>query len=123
MSHVATKNFHRMVEETHAEIFTFSMTAEQALTLGYADLTAAFTALGLATIELVIPALTETVDCTVTPVQSATKVTVTIKISPPVELTDTAMDHDCHVVLESGSTTSERWICQGRWTVSEIPSG
>lgn len=124
MSHVATVNLTRTVEETFAVVRPVTMTAEQVATLGaYATLADAATALAAGDAVLrvgVSPSVIEvaaTISCAV----DGGVIIMTVKIAPPTSLTDTVQEHDQYLVYEPGSSTSERRIWQGKWIVEAAP--
>lgn len=122
MSHVTKVHLHRTINETWAVVQRVRMTADQLLSLGYADATAAAAAIESATAQLVVGvAPVVTVDATITAVVDIDALTVTFVIPPPTSLTDTVQEHDQYLVFEPGSATSERRIWEGKWTVEAAP--
>jgi len=119
---VAFVSLSRVAGETYAVVRDITMTEEQLLTLGYASLAAAATALASATIRLVIGTSgTVYADADVSVVQNTSSLTVTVTIQPPSTATATAQTHDQYLIHEPASTTSARRIWQGKWVVEAAP--
>lgn len=119
---VAFVSLSRVAGETYAVVRDITMTEEQLLTLGYASLAAAASALTSATIRLVIGTSgTVYADADVAVVQNASSLTVTVTIQPPSAATATAQTHDQYLIHEPASTTSARRIWQGSWVVEAAP--
>ena len=125
MTPTPIKDYTRTIYETHAIARRARLSPDKLLLLGYASAEAAATALAAATIEMHVP-LGEpaiTVGATVAAVSLGETVGVelTVRIQPPVELTDVVQAHDYYVVLSPGSDTSEKRLWRGRWTVEPAP--
>lgn len=123
MPHTPIKDYHRTIDETFAVSRRARLAADKLLTLGYASVDDAVTALASATVQMVVPLASPavTVAATVAAEQVGDDVLLTITIQPPVELTDAVQEHDYYVILEPGSATSEERLWRGRWTVSAAP--
>lgn len=119
---IAFVSLSRVAGETYPVIREITMTEDQLLTLGYASLAAAASAIGSATFRLVIGTGTpQTADASVDVVQNASSLTVTVTIQPPSQSTATAQTHDQYLIFEPGSSTSARRIWQGQWVVEAAP--
>ena len=119
---VAYVSLSRVAGETYPVVREITMTEDQLLTLGYASLAAAASAIGAATIRLVIGTGTPaTADATISVTQNAASLTVTVTIQPPSGSTSTAQTHDQYLIFQPGSSTSARRIWQGAWVVEAAP--
>lgn len=119
---IAYVSLSRVAGETYAIVRDITMTEDQLLTMGYASLAAAASAIGAATIRLVIGTGTPlTADADVSVVQNAASLTVTVTIQPPSGATATAQTHDQYLIFAPGSSTNARRIWQGQWVVEAAP--
>lgn len=113
----------REIEETYPIGLRFPLSAQQAAALGYGTLDEAAAAIAAATVHLRIasPATTiaATVSVALTPGLDAM---VSMSFAAPTSITDTVQTCVYWVVLEPGSTTSERTIVEGSITISARPA-
>lgn len=117
------KDYSRTVEETFAIVRRTRLSADALLSLGHGSISAAASALAGATVEWRVPLATPpiVVSCALDVDATTDVVTLTITMAPPVSMTDAVQSHDYYVILEPGSSTSEKRLWRGRWTVSPAP--
>lgn len=110
----------REIDETYPQILSARVTEAQLLTLGYASLSAAASAISSATAQL--QTAIANVGGAIASAIDGVELAITFTFPLPVSITDTAQSLAYRVVFEPGSPTSERVICQGTLTVSTRPT-
>ena len=113
----------REIEETYPLGLRFPLSAQQAAALGYGTLDEAAAVLASATVHMRIASPATIIAAAVSVALSpGLDAIVSMTFALPTAITDTAQTCVYWVVLEPGSSTSERTLVEGAITISDRPA-